>query len=188
MVEAAGVEPASENVQQASATCLVSARVSPLEVRRQPVNGQPSKSFTVGSKANRSAISSFMTPIIQPKERNRMERSPRFTQREVVLDLQLLLVRLFNEADGTSACSYPQKPSPSKPERPHFVIRIIYFNNQSKKNNPKFLSRVHVDIRPRSSDSNFFTLKTIDAHTIRIRIPDKSNDKGERQCPSKRPG
>ncbi len=127
-MEAAGVEPASENARKGSPTCLVSAQVLPPKVQRR-LFGRPAffkvhatdeggplrypRFYDAGHPINRA----------KPDGARRLVR-----QREVVLrNRQLNFFRLFNEADGNLGMHFPNDYIPVETGTPPFGV---YFRDR----------------------------------------------------------
>ena len=104
LVEAAGIEPASEDIQLKASTCLSPSLISFPGFRRRKIpENQPCEISLAGTKAS---------PVHYPAGRRssstagKCERNgmPLIRQRVAVV-LHLIFFHLFNEEDGTSTCS-----------------------------------------------------------------------------------
>ncbi|GEM_PF-6664600 len=80
-LEAAGVEPASENAREGSPTCLVSAKVSPFKAQRRLFEQPAFYGFACRAKAIRRAIPAFMTPLVLSTGKNRTRRATLSSER-----------------------------------------------------------------------------------------------------------
>src|SRR4030042_4914376 len=123
MVEAAGIEPASGDIQLEASTCISSSLISPGGVRRgQAPSNQPQVHFTHRVRGKPGSLSCWSTPL--GNRRREPEKRLAYTLGSNRLCFCTYLFPLFYDVDGISACSF-RLTIPVESVRPHPSSRII---------------------------------------------------------------
>jgi len=124
MVEAAGIEPASEDIQQKLSTCISSSLISSSGARRgKAPKNQPQEHFTHQVQGAPGSLSCSST-LLKNRRRELEKRHAYFLGSEW-LCFCTYLGPPFYEVDGISTCSF-YLTIPVESVRPHTQVNIIF--------------------------------------------------------------
>ena len=131
MVEAAGIEPASEDIQQKLSTCISSSLISLCGARRgKALKSQPQEHFTHQVQGAPGSLSCSST-LLKNRRRELEKRHAYFLGSEWKC-FCTYLGPPFYEVDGISTCSFCLTISVES-VRPH-IHKILYFGSSRLSN------------------------------------------------------